>query len=127
VPVYGVMIGPLRNAANDPATKPETPLDHTHEMPAIAWLERDGFTAEFKADGDSVRVTGTTQRYAADEVRIRDYYRFEGTSDPDDMSVIYAVETRDGTRGTLIDAYGSYADPAVGAVVARMDVDPLPG
>ena len=41
------------------------------------------------------------------------------------MSVIYAVETRDGTRGTLIDAYGSYADPAVGDIVARMGVQPL--
>jgi hypothetical protein len=122
---YGVMIGPLRRAARDPATKPETPIDHTHEMPAIARLERAGFTADFKADGDFVRVIGTTQRYAAEEVRIRDYYRFEGTSDPDDMSVIYAIETREGTRGMLIDAYGSYADPAVGDVVDRMDVEPF--
>ena len=40
------------------------------------------------------------------------------------MSVIYAVETRDGTRGTLIDAYGSYADPAIGDLVRRMAVEP---
>ena len=122
---YGIMIGPLRTAANSPATKPELPIDHTHEMPAIARLERAGFTAEFKADGDAVRVTGTTQRYVPDELRIRDYYRFEGASDPDDMSVIYAVEARDGTRGTLIDAYGTYADPAVGDLISRMDVEPL--
>lgn len=51
--------------------------------------------------------------------------RFEGTSDPDDMSVIYALEARDGMRGTLTDACGSYADPAVGAVVDRMGVAPL--
>jgi hypothetical protein len=119
------MIGPLRTAAANPAVKPELPIDHTHEMPAIARLERAGYTAEFRADGDGLRVVGTKQRYAADETLIRDYYRFEGASDPDDMSVIYAVETRDGTRGTLIDAYGSYADPAVGDVVARMDVQPL--
>lgn len=125
VQAYGVMIGPVRNAATHPATKPELPIDHTHEMPAIARLERAGFTADFTADGNAVRVTGTTRRYAADEVRIRDYYRFEGASDPDDMSVIYAVEAHDGTRGMLIDAYGSYADPAVGDVVARMDVEPL--
>ena len=122
---YGAMIGPLRNAATHPATKPELPIDHTHEMPAIMRLERAGFIADFKVDGDALRVTGTTRRYAAEELRIRDYYRFEGTSDPDDMSVIYAVEACDGTRGTLIDAYGSYADPAVGAVLARMDLEPL--
>jgi hypothetical protein len=41
------------------------------------------------------------------------------------MSVIYALEARDGTRGTLTDAYGSYADPAVGAVVDRIPVAPV--
>ena len=123
--VYGAMIGPLRTAARYPFTKPELPIDHTHEMPAIARLERAGYTADFRADGEGLRVAGTKQRYSANEAVIRDYYRFEGTSDPDDMSVIYAVETRDGTRGTLIDAYGSYADPTVADAVARMDVQPL--
>jgi len=31
------------------------------------------------------------------------------------MAVVHAVEGRGGTRGVLIDAYGTYADPAVGA------------
>ena len=53
---------------------------------------------------------------------IRDYYRFEGTSDPDDMSIVYALEGSDGTRGILVDAFGTYADPAVGAVLDRMRI-----
>ena len=119
------MIGPLRAAAFNPPTKPGTPLDHTHETPAIARLEREGYTAEFRADGDDLRVAGTKQRYAANQALIRDFYRFEGASDPDDMSVIYAVETRDGTRGMLIDAFGTYADPDIAAIVDRMDFRPL--
>jgi hypothetical protein len=116
------MIGPLRAAANNPATKPESPLDHTHEMPAIRRLERSGYTAEFIVEGgDTLRVSGTTRRYAAAAAHINDFYRFEGASDPDDMSVIYAVETADGTRGTLIDAFGTYADPAIAAIVDLMD------
>jgi hypothetical protein len=119
---YGVMIGPLRTAATNPATKPELPLDHTHEMPAIRRLELLGYTAEFIAEaGDTLRVSGTTRRYAAAAAHIQDFYRFEGASDPDDMSVIYAVETDDGTRGTLIDAFGTYADPAIAAIVDLMD------
>jgi hypothetical protein len=123
---HGAMLGPLRTAATRPATKPETPIDHTHEMPALARLERDGYTAGFRADGDRLRVVGTGRRYAAADAFIRDYYRFEGASDPDDMSVIYAVETRDGTRGTLVDAYGAYADPAVADLVERMTLRPPP-
>lgn len=115
------MIGPLRSAASNPATKSAVPLDHTHEMPAIVTLERSGYTAEFVAEaGDTLRVSGTDRRYAASGVQIHDFYRFEGASDPDDMSVIYAVETDDGTRGTIIDAFGTYASPEIAAVVNRM-------
>ena len=121
---YGAMLGPLRTAAIVPAATPEPPIDHTHEMPAIATLERAGYTADFRAEGDMLRVSGTDRRHAASEARIHDYYRFEGISDPDDMSVIYAVETADGTRGTLIDAYGTYADPLIAAVVRRMEFRP---
>lgn len=118
------MLGPLRTAAIVPAATPQPPIDHTHEMPAIATLERAGYTADFRAEGDMLRVSGTDRRYASKDARIHDYYRFEGVSDPDDMSVIYAVETVDGTRGTLIDAYGTYADPGIAAVVDRMAFRP---
>ena len=58
-----------------------------------------GYTAEFVAEaGHTLRVSGTDRRYAASSAQINDFYRFEGTSDPDDMSVIYALETDDGTR-----------------------------
>ena len=116
------MIGPVRTAAFKPATKPEPPIDHTHEMPAIHRLERSGYTAAFVVEcGDTLRVSGTNRRYAAAAAHIRDFYRFEGASDPDDMSIIYAVETDDGTRGMLIDAFGTYADPDIAAIVDRMD------
>ena len=117
----GAMLGPTRKLA----TKPEPPIDHTHEMPTIAQLERAGYTADFRAEGGELRMTGTRRRYAPEDTLIRDYYRFEGVSDPDDMSVIYAVETRDGTRGMLIDAFGTYADPVIADVVDRMVVQLL--
>jgi len=74
-------------------------------------------------DGDHLRVAGTDCRYRPEEVSIRDCYRFEGTSDPDDMSVVYALETHDGVRGMLIDTFGANADPAVSAVLDRMRVE----
>jgi hypothetical protein len=39
--------------------------------------------------------------------------RFEGASDPADNTILYVIETNDGIKGTLVDAYGSYADPKV--------------
>ena len=33
-------------------------------------------------------------------VVIREYHRFEGVSDPDDMSIVYAIEGQGGVGGT---------------------------
>jgi hypothetical protein len=38
------------------------------------------------------------------------------------MSIIYALETVSGIRGTLADAFGVYADPFVGAFVRDVAV-----
>ena len=39
------------------------------------------------------------------------------------MSVVYAVETTDGMRGVLTDAYGVYANPAIGELLHRAVID----
>ena len=51
-----------------------------------------------------------TKATPPDEVTIVDFYRFEGESNPDDMSVLYAIEATDGVKGTISNAYGTYAD-----------------
>jgi hypothetical protein len=41
---------------------------------------------------------------------ITQIYRFEGMNDPSDSAVVYALESSQGKKGLLIDAYGVYAD-----------------
>jgi hypothetical protein len=106
-------------AGDDPA--PEATF--AREVAAIDALQRRGFSASFAAEDGRLRILGSRRRLRPGQVSIRDVYRFEGTSDPDDMSVVYALEARDGTRGVLVDAYGSYADPDVGAVLDRVPID----
>ena len=115
--------GPLYEAGTSSPASPGFPVDHSREAPAMTALKHRGFTAEFIVDAEMLRVAGSNQRFAPEDVTIRDYYRFEGTSDPSDMSVIYAIEASDGTRGTLTDAFGAYADPAVGAIIGRIPVE----
>jgi hypothetical protein len=98
--------------------------DHAREAVAITTLKRSGFTGDFVASDGELRLAGTDRRFRPEDLRIRNHFRFEGTSDPGDMSIVYALEARDGTRGILVDAFGTYADPAVGAVVSRMETDP---
>jgi len=102
-------------------------MQHTTSMTlaaALAALERCGFTESFMAVPGGLRALGSGKTFGADELVIREYHRFEGVSDPDDMSILYAIEGRDGTRGTLADAFGVYADPVVGAALQDVPVRP---
>ena len=85
-------------------------------------LARRGFTEHFGVAGGGLRAVDGGKTFRAEELMIREYHRFEGVSDPDDMSIVYAIESRDGTRGTLVDAFGVYSNPAVSAVLARVPI-----
>src|SRR4030095_5631808 len=78
-------------------------------------LARCGFIEHFGVSGDGLRSFDSGRTFSADEVVIREYRRFEGVSDPDDMSIVYAIEGEGGARGTLVDAFGAYSDPTVSA------------
>ncbi|MBD2723419.1 MULTISPECIES: hypothetical protein [Hymenobacter] len=75
-------------------------------------LTKDGFTQDFNVVDGRLQTIGSdsNKSYAPDEVTIVDFYRFEGESNPDDMSILYAIEANDGVRGTISSAYGVYAD-----------------
>ncbi len=76
-------------------------------------LLTQGFETQFKAVKNGLKSLATEKVYSAEEVQVLNFYRFEGESDPADNSIVYAIETKDGERGTLIDAYGPYSDTNV--------------
>jgi len=82
---------------------------------ALRELAASGFVDHFRVSDGALRSIDSGRRFRAVELVIREYHRFEGVSDPDDMSIVYGIEGQGGVRGTLVDAYGAYADPAVSA------------
>jgi hypothetical protein len=85
-------------------------------------LARLGFTANLSVIGNRLRVVETGKTCEPSEVVIRRYRRFEGASDPDDMAIVYAIETTSGIRGTLVDGYGVSSDPAVSAFLESVPI-----
>ncbi len=73
----------------------------------------DGYTDDFKATNEGLQSLRTDRVYQPNEVTVDNFYRFEGISDPDDMSILYVIKTNDGIKGTLVDAYGTYASQEV--------------
>jgi hypothetical protein len=85
---------------------------------AIDALTGRGYTEHFTLRRGRLRGAVSGKVFEPDEVALAEIYRFEGVSDPDDMAILYALEAPGGVRGTLADAFGVYADPAVGAFMA---------
>jgi hypothetical protein len=79
-----------------------------------------GFTEDFKIAGGKMRALKRERNYLPEEVKILNFYRFEGDSDPADNSILYAIETSDGSRGTIVDAYGPYADSKISSFIDRV-------
>lgn len=84
-------------------------------------LVRDGYTEDFKVTEKGLLSIQKEKHYKVSQIHIVDFYRFEGASDPSDNSIVYAIETEDGTKGTLTDAYGPYADPATGKFIKQVE------
>ena len=79
----------------------------------LSKVVNDGFKEDFKATSGGLKSNSTDKLYTPEQVRVINFFRFEGFSDPDDNAVLYLIETDDGLKGTLVDAYGTYADPLV--------------
>ena len=87
---------------------------------AMESLAGRGFTEHFGVRGDRLRGFESGKTFGADGVIIRGYDRFEGVSNPDDMAILYAIESSSGIHGTLVDAFGVYSNPAISAFLERV-------
>jgi len=89
---------------------------------AIEELKKSGFTANFEFLNQEFRDVDSGRTFKADELTIVEHYRFEGASDPDDMSVLYAIESDDGLKGIVADAFGLYANPDLGGFLENVKI-----
>jgi hypothetical protein len=78
-----------------------------------AKLMKEGYTEDFKAAEAGLLSLKNEKIYQVEDIAEVNFYRFEGASDPGDNSILYAIITNDGVKGTLVDAYGPYADQRV--------------
>jgi len=83
-------------------------------------LVADGYTGNFKVDEQGL-LADSGKHYKHNQVHIKNFFRFEGESDPADNSILYAIELDDGTKGTLMDAYGSYNDALIGKFIKQVE------
>jgi hypothetical protein len=76
-------------------------------------VNKDGYTHDMKIEEGVIKSLQTEKSYYPHELKVVNFFRFEGLSDPEDNAILYIIETNDGTKGTLVDAYGVYSDPEI--------------
>ena len=70
----------------------------------------EGYTEDFSITEKGLEALQKHSHYSPEEIQIVNFFRFEGESDPGDNAILYVIETADGVKGTLVDAYGTYND-----------------
>lgn len=89
-------------------------------------LEAAGFTEQLIADGGMLRAVGSGRRIDPAELAVVETRRFEGSSDPDDEAILFAVTTAAGEPvGTYTVPYGPAASREDTTVIERLHEPPV--
>ncbi|MBK0368842.1 hypothetical protein [Flavobacterium agrisoli] len=81
-----------------------------HEIDYINHYQGKGYRTNFLFTEGCLMDTESKYKYQPEEIFIVAEHRYEGMSNPDDMSVLYVIETANRVKGTYLLGYGPSAD-----------------
>ncbi len=76
---------------------------------ALNALKSEGYTYDFNLVDNCLECDGLEEKFDHQKFEVDEVFRFEGISNPDDNSILYAISTTSGVKGILLDAYGAYS------------------
>ena len=91
-------------------------------LAAIKGLKTRGYTLDFNIQRDRLVCDEGDFDCHPHEFTVDEYHRFEGMSSTDDNSIIYAISTDDGKKGTLITPYGVYEDGTSDSLIQKLTI-----
>jgi hypothetical protein len=89
---------------------------------AVTDLKKRGYTIDFNLGFNGVQCQKSGISLAHDKFEITEVYRFEGDTNPDDEAIVYAIESRDGHKGILVNGYGVSSDPLSEEMVNKISI-----
>lgn len=69
---------------------------------AVNALTKEGYTDDFQSEERCIKAIYSKNEYQPDALKIVQVFRFEGMTDPQDQSTLFAIEAKDGVKGTLV-------------------------
>ena len=100
----------------------EDKVELTSLVGVLNKVHKDGYKIDFKVTEDGRLATmDDKESFGPDQVRIVDFYRFEGETNPGDMAVLYVLETSSGAKGSITNSYGAYADETIDTFMKKVE------
>ena len=88
---------------------------------AVNDLQKRGYTDDLSIAEHCVICAAKGLNLDPADFEIDEFHRFEGNSDPEDQSIVYAISSaRHQLKGILVNAYGPDASPLNQAMVAKL-------
>ncbi|MBS1600477.1 MAG: phosphoribosylpyrophosphate synthetase [Bacteroidetes bacterium] len=89
---------------------------------AVAGLKKRGYNIDYNLNFDCIVCHESPHSLKPSEFEITEVYRFEGDSDPADEAVVYAIESKHGQKGVLVNGFGISADDASDEMIEKLKV-----
>jgi len=90
---------------------------------AISALVVKGYANDFNLHPEWIECAPLNVKFKPEEFHVDEVHRFEGMTNPDDSSVLYAISSTSGVKGLLVDAYGAYAESLSALMIERLKID----
>jgi len=82
-------------------------------MLKLKTLREIGYDHDFTITPQGLQENTSGKIYKPEDIKIMSHFRDEGISNPDDMSILYTIVGKDGIKGTIVDAFGVYANASL--------------
>lgn len=90
---------------------------------AISALKKRGYDHDFNLHPEWIECLPLQLVLGPAEFHVDEVHRFEGMTDPDDSSVLFAISSPTGAKGIIIDAYGAYAESLSPVMIEKLRID----
>jgi hypothetical protein len=85
-------------------------------------LKARGYKEDFNLQATCVECPSLKLKLHPEDFEIDEFHRFEGFSNTDDNSIVFAISSKDGIKGVLVDAYGVYASSLNEAMITKLRI-----
>ena len=88
----------------------------------ISALKKLGYTLDFNIHEECLACHKTNIQLSSDDFQIDKFYRFEGMSDPEDQSILYAISSpKFKVKGLLVNGYGVGSDEYSSKLINKLN------